>query len=49
MTAIFQDLEPRVIDTSMIMKALDEERPSGAEEEEIVLEEVEGLRLEFLS
>ncbi|KAJ9580124.1 hypothetical protein L9F63_004197 [Diploptera punctata] len=54
MTAILQDLEPHVIDTSMIMKALEEERASGeagrlAAEEGIILEEVERLRLEFLN
>jgi hypothetical protein len=54
MSIIHKDLEPGVIDTTMIMKALEEERPAGeagrlVEEEGIVLQEVTSLRLEFLS
>jgi hypothetical protein len=54
MSIIHEDLEPGVIETTMIMKALDEEIPAGEagrliEEEGIVLKEVISLRLEFLS
>lgn len=54
MSIIHEDLEPGVIDTTMIMKALEEERPAGeagrlVDEEGIVLQEVIRLRLEFLS
>jgi hypothetical protein len=49
-----EDLEPGVINTAMIMKALEEDRPAGeagrlAVEDRIVLAEVTSLRLEFLS
>jgi len=54
MSLIQEDLEPGVINTAMIMKALEEERPTGeagrlAVEDGIVLKEVTSLRLEFLS
>lgn len=54
MSIIHEDLEPGVIDTTMIMKALEEERPAGeagrlVDEEGIILQEVIRLRLEFLS
>ena len=54
MSLIQKDLEPGVINTAMIMKALEEERPAGeagklAIEDGIVLKEVTSLRLEFLS
>ena len=54
MSLIQEDLEPGVINTAMIMKALEEERPAGeagrlAVEDGIVLKEVTSLRLEFLS
>jgi len=54
MSLIQEDLGPGVINTAMIMKSLEEERPAGeagrlALEDGIVLKEVTGLRLEFLS
>jgi hypothetical protein len=54
MSLIQNNLEPGVIDTAMITKALEEERPSGeagrlAAEEGIILKEVTSLRLQFLS
>jgi hypothetical protein len=54
MNIIHDDLEPGVIDTEMIKRALELERPTGeagrlAAEEGIVLQEVTSLRLEFLS
>jgi hypothetical protein len=54
MSVIQEDLEPGVINTAMIMKALEEDRPAGevgrlATEDGIVLKEVTSLRLEFLS
>jgi hypothetical protein len=54
MSLIQEDLEPGVINTAMIMKALEEEIPAGeagrlAVEDGIVLKEVTSLRLEFLS
>jgi hypothetical protein len=54
MSIIHEDLEPGVIDTAMIMKALEKERPTGeagrlAAEEGIRLQEVISLRLQFLS
>ena len=54
MSLIQEDLEPGVINTAMIMKALKEERPAGEAgrlvvEDGIVLKEVTTLRLEFLS
>jgi hypothetical protein len=54
MSLIQEDLEPSVINTAMIMKALEEERPAGEAgrlvvEDGIVLKEVTSLRLEFLS
>jgi hypothetical protein len=47
-------MEPGIIDISMIMKVLEEDRPAGkvgrlVKEEGILLQEVTFLRLEFLS
>lgn len=54
MSIIQKDLEPGVIDTTMIMKVLEEDRPAGemgrlVKEEGILLQDVTNLRLEFLS
>jgi hypothetical protein len=54
MSIIHDDLEPGVIDTAMIMKALEKERPTGeagrlVAEDGIIFQEVTSLRLQFLS
>jgi hypothetical protein len=54
MSIICEDLEPGVIDSTTIMKALAEDRPAGevgrlVKEEGILLQDVTSLRLEFLS